>query len=251
MKKFWCAMLGAFLAGLILVLVVMAQANGLILTLSRDLGYGGFNGDIQGLFSMHVSGPANLARVDFYIDDTQIGESTKPPFGLQFSTDSFPLGVHSLYAVGTTADGQELRSETISANFVSASEGTKAAMRLVIPLIVILLGAMLLATVIPIVMGRRTTLLEPGSPRRYTLGGAICPKCQRPFAFHLYGLNLAGSKLDRCPFCGRWSIVRRTSLAELQTAEQAELERSKAQVVETSAEEKLKKELDDSKYQGL
>lgn len=251
MKKVWLASLSALLGGLILVPVALAQATGLILSLSRDLGYGGFNGDIQGLFSMHVSGPANLTRVEFYIDTTKIGESTKAPFDLQFSTDSFSLGVHSLVAVGYTADGQVLHSESIAANFVSASEGTKAATKMVIPLLVILLGAILLAALVPMVWGRKTTPLELGTPRRYTLGGAICPKCQRPFAIHLHGLNLAGSKLDRCPYCGKWSIVQRASLGELHSAEQAELERSKAQVVESSEEEKLKKELDDSKYQRM
>jgi hypothetical protein len=251
MKNVWFAAVGAVLVSLTLISVAAAQAAGLTLSLSRDFGYGGFNSDIQGVFSMHVSGPANLTRVEFFIDTTKIGESTKAPFGLQFNTDAFPLGVHSLSATGYTADGQVLRSETISANFVSASAGSKAALRIVIPLLAVIFGAMLLAAVIPIVTGRRTVPLSPGAPREYKLGGVICPKCQRPFGVHFYGMNLLGSKLDRCPYCGRWSLVRRVPLTELHSAEQAELERAKTPGIVTSGDEELKKELDDSKYQGL
>jgi hypothetical protein len=100
-------------------------------------------------------------------------------------------------------------------------------------------------------MGRKTISLAPGTPRQYTLGGAICPKCKRPFAFHIFGLRLLVARLDRCSYCGKWSLVRWTSLDELRAAEQAEAQSAQAQVPETSAEEKLKTELDDSKYQGF
>lgn len=251
MKKVWLVSLCSLLTSLILIPAVYAQSASLTLSLTRDFGYGGFNGDIQGLFSMHVSGPANLTRVDFFLDSTRIGEATQGPYDLQFSTDAYPLGIHSLYAIGYTTDGQVLRSETISANFVPASEGTRAALWIVIPLLVIILGAVLLAALLPALLGRKQVLLEPGTPRRYPLGGAICPKCQRPFGLHLYGMNLAVGKLDRCPYCGKWSFVRRAPLDDLRSAEQAELERSKAQVTQAPEEEKLKKELDDSKYQSM
>jgi hypothetical protein len=62
-------------------------------------------------------------------------------------------------------------------------------------------------------------------------------------------MNLGLSKLARCPYCGKWSIVRIQSMAKLREAEQAELEWGKAEVLEETEEEKLRKELDDSKYQ--
>jgi hypothetical protein len=228
---------------------VFAQGETLNLGLSRDFGYGGLGGDIQGTFSMKASGPSTLERVDFYIDDAQIGEVTQPPFHLQFVTDNYPLGAHSLYAIGYTSDGNRLQSQKIGVNFVSASEGTQAALRIVIPILVIVFGAMLLAAIVPLLAGRKTARLAPGAPRQYTLGGAICPKCGRPFGIHLYGLRLLGNKLDRCPYCGKWSLVRYASTEQLRTAEQAEVQAAQAQVPEASAEEKLKKELDDSKYQ--
>jgi hypothetical protein len=61
------------------------------------------------------------------------------------------------------------------------------------------------------------------------------------------------NKFDRCPYCGKWSAVRPLPIDKLRAAERAELEQAGAgeQFAGESAEEKLKKELDDSKYQGL
>jgi hypothetical protein len=236
---------------LALLLCAAAQAETLSLSLSRDWGYGGFGGDIQGTFSMHVSGPEELARVEFYIDDTRIGEDASAPFALQFVTDSFPLGSHNLRAIGYTADGTQLESNVITAQFVSASEGTAAALKIIVPILALVLGAMLVAAIVPILTGRRTVPLEPGAPRSYTMGGAICPKCERPFGLHIYGLNLLGSKLDRCPYCGKWSAVRRVSRERLTAAEEAEKERAAAQIPAAGPEDKLRKEIDDSRFQDL
>jgi DNA-directed RNA polymerase subunit RPC12/RpoP len=200
---------------------------------------------------MKAGGPANLERVEFYIDETKIGEVARAPFNLQFVTDNYPLGVHSLSAVGFTSDGQRLESKKISATFVSPSEGTSAALGIIIPILVLVFGAMLLAAIVPILTGRRAKNLPPGAARQYTLGGAICPKCSRPFGMHIYGINLLTRKLDRCPYCGHWGLVGRASPDQLRAAEQAELANAAGQVQATSEEEKLRKELDDSKFQNL
>ncbi len=251
MKKINVGLVLALLLSLILVSSVAAQGEPLNLSLSRDFGYGGFNNDIQGTFSLHASGPSTLARVDFYIDNTLIGEVAKAPFALQFITDNYPLGVHSLYAVGFTSDGQQLSSPKINRTFVSASSGTGATIRIVIPILVLVFGAMLLAAVVSILMGRKNARLAPGTPRSYPLGGAICPKCGRPFGFSIFGLRLVIARLERCPHCGKWSLVRWTPLDQLRAAERAEVQSAQAQAPEASAEEKLKKDLDDSKYQGF
>ncbi len=246
MRKTRIALLIAFAAGLFWTVAAFAQSETLTLSLRRDFGYG-LGQDIEGTFTMTASGPSDLTRVEFYIDDLKIGEATRAPFRLQFVTENYSLGVHSLYAIGYKSDGSQLRSQAVTANFVPASSGMKA----VIPILAIIFGVILLAALIPIVTGRKTIQLAPGAPRKYPIGGAVCPKCERPFGVHFYGLNLFGSKLDRCPYCGRWSLVHLASLETLHAAEQAELEGSQAQIPETSEDEKLKKELDDSKYQGL
>jgi len=253
MKKINVALLIAATLSLLVVAIVSAQAEELTLSFSRDFGYSSGTGDIQGTFSMKVSGPDDLVRVEFYIDETKIGEDAEAQFRLQFITDNYPLGLHEMYAIGYTADGREYRSRVVTANFVSADEGWQAAGKIAIPLIAVVFGAILLSVVVPMLIGRgKREELPLGAERKYGVrGGGICPKCKRPFALHLWGLNLGFSKLDRCPYCGKWSVVRALSLAKLRQAERAELEQAEGQVPEISEEEKLKKELDDSKYQGM
>jgi len=251
MKKLSFGSLIAVIFSLVAVFAVLAQSDELSISFSRDFGYSSGGGDIQGLFSIKVSGSDTLTKVAFYIDDTMIGEDVEAPFKLQFNTDNYSLGEHTVYAIGTTSDGNELKTQVVHANFVSASEGTKTAVRILIPVLGLVVVALLLAAVVPIITGRKTIPLEPGTPRNYPMGGAICPKCQRPFAIHIYGVNLGLGKFDRCPYCGKWSVVRRTSLQNLRAAEEAELARAQEtdQIPGMSEEEKLKKQLEDSKFQ--
>jgi len=251
MKNLLLGFLIAMLISLTSVFIAQAQIDELTISFSRDFGYSSGGGDIQGLFSIKAGGPDTLTKIVFYIDDTMIGEDTEAPYRLQFDTDTYSLGQHAIYAIGITSDGRELKSKVVHANFVSAAEGNQAAMRIVIPILGIVVIAVLLAAIVPIITGRKTIPLEPGTRRTYTLGGAICPKCQRPFAVHLYGVNLGLGKLDRCPYCGKWSVVRRESIQNLHAAEEAELERAKetGSVQGMTEEEKLKKQLEDSKFQ--
>jgi hypothetical protein len=226
---------------LLATVTAAAQADTLTLSLSRDWGYGGFGGDIQGTFSMRASGSAGVARVEFYIDETKIGEASKPPYNLQFVTDNYPLGAHALYAVGFTNEGVRVESNRINATFVSGSDATGGMLRIVIPILVLVFGAMLLAAIVPILTGRRTQQLEAGAPRSYTLGGGICPKCSRPFGFSFFGFNLLGGKYTRCPYCGKWSHVGYASRDKLRAAEEAEVTRATGQVQGAPQEEKLNK----------
>jgi Bacterial Ig domain len=251
MKRLSFGFLFAILISLMAVFATQAQGDELPISFSRDFGYASGGGDIQGLFSIKVTGPDTLTKVSFYIDDTMIGDDTEAPFKLQFNTDNFSLGEHAVYAVGTTSDGKELKTKVVHANFVSASQGSQAAMRILIPVLGLVVVSILLATVVPILTGRKTLPLEPGTPRNYPMGGAICPKCQRPFAVHIYGVNLGFSKFDRCPYCGKWSLVRREPMQKLRAAEEAELAHAQetGQVQGMTEEEKLRKQLEDSRFQ--
>lgn len=227
----------------------------LVLSLSRDFGYSSGTGSIQGTFSMKVSGPETLARVIFLIDGKQIGEDTQAPFKLQFNTDTYELGIHTMQAIGYTLGGLELRSNEQRREFVSSEEGWKAAGKIAIPIIIFAGGAVLLATLLPVLLGRGKKGTHPlGAPRNYGLiGGTICPKCSRPFGMHLFGMNLLVGKLDRCPHCGRWSIVRQVSPQELKAAELRELE-SEAGPADTnrvSEANRLRRDLEDSRYQDM
>jgi hypothetical protein len=250
MKRNLIVAMIVILVTLLFAQAVYSQTEELSLRMSRDFGYGGFNNDIQGLFSMKVTGPGDLEKVVFYIDSTVIGEVTQAPFNLQFNTDNYPLGQHTMSAVGFSSSGQQYYSNKITSIFVAASVGNKAGLQIIVPVLVIVFGAILLSFVIPLITGRgKNQNLPLGAERKYGTGGGICPKCHRPFALPLFSLNLGLSKLARCPYCGKWSGVRIQSLAKLREAEQAELEWGKANVQEETEEEKLRKEIDDSKFQ--
>ena len=250
LRKLFILLFSAF-ASVLLVAAGYAQGESLTLNLSRDWGYGGLNGDIQGTFTLQASGPANLARVEFYIDDTKIGEASQAPFKLQFLTDNYPPGQHTFSAIGATADGQRLRSQQITARVVPASQVSATVLNIIAPILVILFAAILLVAITSMITGRRLAHLPPGAPRQYPLGGGVCNQCKRPFAFNLLALNMVGSKLARCPYCGKWSMVRHASIDQLRAAEQAEVEAASPQIPQASDEEILRRELEESKYQSL
>lgn len=227
----------------------------LTLNLRRNFGFSSGTGIIQGTFTMKVTGPETLNRVVFLIDDEVMGEVSAAPYSVKFQTNTYSPGVHSLTAIGYTHDGSELRSNEIRVEFVSAEEGWSAAVKILIPILGIILGGMVLSYLISTVISRRTKSDTPlGAPRNYGIwGGAVCPKCGRPFGRHIWGLNLGAGKFDRCPHCGKWSPVRRASPKELRIAEAAELAISseRDQIPTLSDEDRLRKELEDSRYQDL
>lgn len=251
MKKTIVAILITILVSLTFLSVVSAQSEELKLTLSRDFGSAGFNGEIQGIFSVKASGPADLKRVQFFLDETLLGEDTEAPFAIQFVTDNYPTGTHIFSAVGDTADGKQLKSQTISALFVSKEEGSGAALKMIVPILVVLFGAMAITGITTMISVRKGKKLPAGATRSYPFGGGICPKCKRPFGFQLLSINMLVGKLTPCPHCGKWSIVRRASMSDLHAAEQAELDKEKGQISAAFQEEKLRNELDDSRYQNL
>jgi DNA-directed RNA polymerase subunit RPC12/RpoP len=250
MKKSFLILLIAVAALLATISVVQAQGETLKLDLSRDWGYGGF-GEIQGTFTLSVTGPSNLARVEFYIDDTKIGEVSQAPFKLQFVTDNYPAGAHSLSAVGILPAGARLASNKIDVAFISASNSNQKMITIVGPILGLTFGAILLSALVSIITGRKNKNLPAGARRSYPFGGGICKKCGRPFAFSVLSMNMIGGKLVRCPYCGKWGLVKFSSTDKLRAAEEAELEREKGHIPEPSDEEKLKKELDDSRFQEM
>jgi hypothetical protein len=233
---------------------VFAQDDAeLKLRLSRTFGYSSGTGDIQGVFTLIVSGPEDLVKVTFYLDGKAIGEATQPPFELRFSTDNYPFGAHMISAVGLTSSGREVKSNELQVRFVTAEEGFQAGMRIALPLLGVAFAAVLFSSLITIIGSGKLKQLPLGAPRHYgAAGGAICVRCGRPFPRHFFSPNMLIGKLERCPFCGKWAIVAAAPLERLRAAEQAELE--DAQPVITgplSDDEAMHKELDDSRYIDL
>jgi hypothetical protein len=230
-----------------------AQSEGLSLRISKVVGFNNFgNTQIQGTFSLQARGPEDLAKVTFFIDGNSMGEATQSPFKIAFNTGSYDLGVHTLNALGTTSDGQELRSNDLQVNFVSPQASSTTMLKIILPILLIVGAAALLSAIFPWLMrGGKNEELPLGAQRKYGVsGGTICPRCKRPYAMHAFGLNLGIGKLDRCPYCGKWAIVRRKSQDELRAAEAAELLQAQnaEDVPEETEEEKLRKEIDKSRY---
>lgn len=82
------------------------------------------------------------------------------------------------------------------------------------------------------------------------LGGAVCPKCGKPFRRSLMGLNLVLWRFQRCPHCRKWILTRRASRAELEQAEKrmASVEQPAAGEP-LSPEERLRRQIEASKYE--
>ena len=242
-RKSFLFLLLLLAAGLLLT-PAFAQTSELSLRLSRDWGYGGPNGDIQGTFSFHVKGPDNLTAVEFYIDETLVGRVEQPPWKLRFITDNYPLGQHRLYAIGHTDDGQTLKSNVIVQNFVPASDAWKFIIKFVVPLLIIGIG-------IPALLYWIDRKRHPAKYSGYggAFGGAVCPKCGCPFPRHWWGLNLGTKKYDRCPHCGKWSMLGRAGEEELKAAAIAcGLEKPPDEESESHSKVDLQKRLDDSRY---
>jgi hypothetical protein len=222
------------------------------LSVRRNFGYGG-GSQIQGSFRMEIDHPpAGVVSVTFKINDSVVGTDTEPPFRVDFNTDRYPNGWHNLVAVGQTAEGRTLTSAVRRFEFVAAEVGYQVGLRIagvVFGVVGALIAIGLLSSALT---ARRRKLLPPGAARRYGwLGGAVCPKCGRPFSTHWWALNTGLSgKLDRCDYCGKWSLVRRASREQLAAAEAAERAQAQpeATVAEPSAEEKLRRQLDESRY---
>jgi len=202
---------------------------------------------------MELIDPPLLTSVTFKIDDSVVAVVNTPPFRADFDTGSYAFGWHELFATGQMPDGQTLNSEVRRFEFVSAEVGWAAARNIIIPVIGVVGTAMLIGIGFQLwfTFAGKKSSLPLGAPRKYgLLGGAICPKCHRPFALQWWAFNAIGGKFDRCSHCDQWSVVKRASREQLAEAEAAELKSAQPQtpIPEMTAEEKLKQQLEESRF---
>lgn len=236
-----------FLSTLLPPFAVSAQTDEetLSLRLSRDWGFGA-GAQIQGKFSLRVSGPDDIVKVDFIIDGEVVYTSTEAPFRYQFDTDAFPPGMHTLTAIGYKADGAPIYGPEFVRQFLSAEEASSSTAKLVIPL----LGVVGLISVIgilgPVLLGRRKEfkLGQYGSA-----GGAVCPRCAFPYSRNYLSPNLLVGKLERCPHCGKWAIVPRASQKDLEAAEERWTREGTSTIAAPSEDKKYEQILNDSRYE--
>lgn len=251
MKRKW--LLSCFLLlGMVFVgeTAVAQTDNNLTLRLSRDFG-SAFGSNIQGTFSYRVSGPDNLASVTFYLDDQIIGEDSEEPFRLQFKTEDYPLGVHTFSATGLTQDGQELTSNSLTRNFISSSDSTRSLLYIVVPILLLSFGGIFISWWLA---NRKNKANGKDNLNVHgAWGGTICPKCNKPFARHIWGINLGIGKFDRCPHCGKWSVVRHVHpdilSAAIEAMQQAEANNADNLAPDSAEDEaNQRKRLDDSRF---
>jgi hypothetical protein len=239
----------ALLASVLLIAAqpFAAQESQLVVRLNRDFGYGGLDNRIEGLFTISAEGPTDLARVDFYIDAEIINSDTTEPFAYQFTTNDYSMGEHHLFAIGVMESGIELRSNEIVSVFVSPEESRQAAFEIIVPIVAVVLVVMVLAAGLPMLFGRgkRPTIGQYGP-----LGAAICPKCGLPSPYNFLSPNMVVGKLQRCPHCGKWSIMRRASPADLTLAEELwRQQEGGSPVANDGRQDRERRQIDDSRYE--
>jgi hypothetical protein len=204
------------LTAAITILIFFLQTPTLELGLSRDWGYGGPNGRIQGLFSMRAEGPEDLVEVRFRLDEAVVSLDTEAPFRFQFQTDNYPPGVHTLSASGTLASGEVIESREIVQTFLSTEEAGADTRALILPLLAVGAVIVLLGVGAPLLLSRG----KVHKPGVYGMaGGAVCKRCGMPFSRSILAPNMIVGKLERCPHCGKWAIVGRAAAADLAAAE--------------------------------
>jgi Zn ribbon nucleic-acid-binding protein len=217
----------------------------------------GFNNgsSIRGTFSAGIVGTEDtIQSVTFLVDGQVMSEVTGAPFKTRFETGDYGYGWHELSAQVHLKDGQTVLTAVRKFNFVSSEEESAQMQRLILPVIGGVVGVMVIGIGIQVlVMRKRPNVSLPlGAARKYGFyGGAICPKCQRPFSLHWWSFRLLPlRRFDRCDYCGQWALQHTAGRDQLAAAEQAELVMGQPQmpVTEKSPEEKLRDMVDQSKY---
>lgn len=219
--------------------------------LRRDFGYGG-GVNIRGKFTISLVGDeAEVAQVRFLLDGETMATRTSPPFRFQFQTDDYGFGTHRLWAEVQLKDDTLLTTEALQYNFVSPETEREQ----IIPLFIGIGGALVVTLIIVggiqylISRGKSGGRRQPGEARRYgLLGGAICPKCGRPFVRHLWGMNLVVGRLDRCDNCGKWVMTTRATPEALQAAEAAEQAAEQADQVAADDAWRPEDSLDETRF---
>jgi hypothetical protein len=249
-----CAVATAFACALLTVVApaVCADQQQLTLRLRRDFGYGGFASDIEGNFTLVASGPSTMARLSFLMDGNPVAEVTQAPFQYRFHTGEFPPGMHTMQAVGYTESGLELRSNVVATRFLTSAQAREGIIGQIAPLLAVIFGLMALSYAVTYVLAhRRGRSRQPGQGYGI-MGGAICPRCKRPYARAFFALRLIGAQLERCPHCGKWAFVRAASRDELSAAEAAqEPEDSLGPSRPIGSDREFQRDLEESRYQQL
>jgi hypothetical protein len=239
----------SLIVALLLILLALPAAaqesdEALVLSLSRNFGYGGGN-RIQGTFSLKATGPEDLVRVEFLIDGEVVATDEEAPYRYQFNTASYAVGSHTFSAQGYTADGSQISSNQFSREMISSQRAWDDVRNILVPLLLVIAVLAVLGTLGSALFGRK----KEHKPGEYGMaGGTVCRRCGFPFSRNFLSPNLMVGKLVRCPHCGKWGILPRASAAELEAAEARLAQESQGTLEAPSEEQRLRRMLDESRF---
>ncbi len=241
-------LLCVFLVVILLPVLIMAQTESepLVVSLNKDFGYAA-GGDIQGSFSLKVRSPEDIVRVEYFIDGKLIFTSTEPPFRYKFNTAEFSIGEHLFFVVGSRSNGSQIQSSEFSRTFITSEQSWEKVGKIIVPLLVGVGLLTMLGSGWSIFLGRKK-VFQLG---KYGIaGGVICPRCTFPYARNLWAPNMVVGKLQRCPHCGKWAIVPRSSSYMLDAAEERFRILGNSEIAPANAEVEYRKMIDDSRFEA-
>jgi hypothetical protein len=216
--------------------------------LNKIFGYA-MGSDIQGTFSLNAHNDEDFTQVVLLIDSQQVHVDDEAPFQIRFSTSDFTPGAHAIQLRGITIEGAEVSSRELVLNFLSSEQARAQTVDFVVPLLAVVLVVMVLSSVLPALLGRGRRAFQPGSYG--PAGGAVCSRCELPFGRSLFSANLLVGKLERCPHCGKWGLVRRASSIDLDAAEaRFAATHSEGTVQQEDEQEHLRRMVDESRYES-
>lgn len=229
-----------------------ASSSAYRLNVSRLFGYSSGN-QVKGSFRLSIVGLTDIQSVDYQIDGKVMATVNTAPFQLDFQTETYPLGVHTLSAIVTTTDGRNVELPDRQFEFATAQQEQQSIVNVIVPLGSVVLLAVALGVGLPFIFNRnkKHEFVPLGTARSYGFrGGAICPKCQRPTVLHPFAPHFGfRTKYDVCENCGKWSLMTVLPEGELRKAEAEEAKSiQNNHLAPKTEEEKLKEILDDSKY---
>lgn len=221
--------------------------SGLELSIRKNFGYQA-GSQIQGSFSLEAHGPGEMESVAFFIDEEMIGDVGKAPFEIPFSTSNYPLGEHCITAAAELPGGEILVAKRLCFTFLSADSVKDEVTGFVVPLVLGLAALIFGGTLLTSLITGRKSGFKLGAYG--AAGGCVCPRCALPYTRHIFSPNLIMGKLERCPHCGKWAIVRRATAIELEQAEEHYWGRHDDlfQPIENEGE-RLRKQIEDSRYE--
>lgn len=218
----------------------------------RRMGYGAGN-NLQGQMRLAVKGEGDtIRRVTYMRNELEMASLNEAPFVFDFSTDNYPEGAQSIYAMVEDESGHTCNTAPIELVFLSAADANRSMWKIMLPILAISALIVLLSfafSFFPKAKGANRPVKDYGP-----LGGYVCPRCGRPFPRRLlFTINLGFKQLERCPHCGKWSILSIASADELRQSE-ARYEagaNSGPVVVMDETEKEIRDELEDSKFTNL